>query len=75
MTCILAADGDPDILALVVHVLGRDGYEIVTAGDGVEALRLARSEAGSVFARRFAAGSQTAAVCRELRWKNRVHRA
>jgi CheY-like chemotaxis protein len=35
---ILAADDDPDILALVAFRLGRDGHEVVTAVDGEEAL-------------------------------------
>jgi two-component system cell cycle response regulator len=67
MTCILAADGDPGILALVVHVLGRDGYEIVTAGDGVEALRLARERKLDLLLLDVSLpGLDGYAVCREL---------
>jgi CheY-like chemotaxis protein len=38
---VLVADDDPDILALVSFRLERAGYEVVTAADGEEALRLA----------------------------------
>jgi DNA-binding response OmpR family regulator len=39
---ILVADDDGDILALVKTVLERSGHEVMTAGDGVEALALVR---------------------------------
>ena len=39
---VLVADDDEDILALVAFRLGRAGYDVVTAADGEEALRLAR---------------------------------
>ena len=39
---VLVADDDADILALVSFRLQRAGYDIVQAGDGEEALRLAR---------------------------------
>jgi diguanylate cyclase (GGDEF)-like protein len=42
---VLAADDDPDILALLAIVLRKGGYEVVTAPDGAEALRLARETA------------------------------
>jgi DNA-binding response OmpR family regulator len=38
---VLIADDDPDILELVSLTLERDGHEVVTANNGVEALRLA----------------------------------
>jgi DNA-binding response OmpR family regulator len=38
---VLVADDDEDILALVSLRLQRSGYEVVTARDGAEALRLA----------------------------------
>jgi DNA-binding response OmpR family regulator len=41
---ILVADDDPDFRSLVELVLGNEGYEILTAVDGREALRLATSE-------------------------------
>ncbi|HSJ94959.1 MAG TPA: response regulator, partial [Gaiellaceae bacterium] len=39
---VLVADDDEDILALVTFSLRRDGYEVVQARDGAEALELAR---------------------------------
>ncbi|HEY8000332.1 MAG TPA: response regulator [Solirubrobacterales bacterium] len=41
MTLILVADDDADVRELVVFRLTRAGYEVITAGDGEEALRLA----------------------------------
>jgi two-component system KDP operon response regulator KdpE len=38
---ILIADDDPQILRALRITLGSQGYEIVTAGDGAEAIRLA----------------------------------
>jgi DNA-binding response OmpR family regulator len=38
---VLIADDDPDILELVSLTLERDGYEVATARDGEEALRIA----------------------------------
>jgi CheY-like chemotaxis protein len=38
---VLVADDDPDIVALVKTVLELGGYEVMTAGDGIEALALA----------------------------------
>jgi DNA-binding response OmpR family regulator len=37
---VLVADDDPDILALVAYRLERSGYEVLTAADGADALRL-----------------------------------
>lgn len=39
---ILVADDDPDILGLVTIRLERDGYDILTASCGTDALTLAR---------------------------------
>lgn len=39
---MLAADDDEDILELVSLTLRREGYEVIKARDGEEALRLAR---------------------------------
>ena len=39
---VLVADDDRDILALVAFRLGRDGHLVLTAGDGEEALGMAR---------------------------------
>ena len=41
-TTVLVADDDDDVLALVVRRLERDGYKVITARDGAEALRLAQ---------------------------------
>ena len=41
---VLVADDDADILALVSFRLQRAGYDVVQAGDGEEALRLAREQ-------------------------------
>ena len=41
---ILAVDDDADILAIVVYRLEHSGYRVITAGDGEEALHLARAE-------------------------------
>jgi DNA-binding response OmpR family regulator len=41
---VLAADDDPDLLALVVFRLERSGYTVIQARDGQEALDLARAE-------------------------------
>jgi DNA-binding response OmpR family regulator len=39
---VVAADDDPDIVELVAIVLRRAGYDVVTAGDGAEALERIR---------------------------------
>ena len=39
---VLVADDDPDILSLVSFRLERAGYDVISAEDGEEALRLAR---------------------------------
>jgi DNA-binding response OmpR family regulator len=41
---VLVANDDEDILALVAFRLERSGYEVLRAGDGEEALRLALEE-------------------------------
>ena len=38
---VLVAEDDPDILALIAYRLERSGYDVITAPDGAEALRLA----------------------------------
>jgi two-component system cell cycle sensor histidine kinase/response regulator CckA len=40
--CILIADDDPDVLGLLAETLILDGFEVLRAGDGKEALRIAR---------------------------------
>jgi CheY-like chemotaxis protein len=41
---ILVADDDPTIVRLLTHTLEHDGFRVVTARDGMSALRLARLE-------------------------------
>ena len=41
---ILLADDDPDVIEVVSMILEEEGYEIVAAGDGGEALEKIRSE-------------------------------
>jgi DNA-binding response OmpR family regulator len=45
---VLAADDDDDILELVAIVLRRAGYEVLTAREGTEALRLIRERGPDV---------------------------
>jgi DNA-binding response OmpR family regulator len=45
---VLCADDDEDILALLTLRLRRAGFEVVTAADGEEALRLARERRPSL---------------------------
>jgi CheY-like chemotaxis protein len=40
---ILVADDDPQIVAILSRQLGRLGYHVIEAGDGVQALTLARA--------------------------------
>jgi len=42
---VLVADDDPDILSLVKLRLERSGYDVVSAGDGEQALEAARTRA------------------------------
>lgn len=41
---ILAVDDEPDILKIIDHRLSREGYEIITASDGEEAIDVFRQE-------------------------------
>lgn len=64
---ILIADDDPDILMLLRMVLAREGYEIVAAADGREALELARERAPDLCLLDVSMpGADGYAVCREL---------
>ena len=45
---VLVADDDADVRELVVFRLERAGYAVVTAGDGEEALALARERSPAV---------------------------
>ena len=44
---ILVADDDPEILKLVGRRLSAEGYKVLEAQDGEEALVIARAEAGT----------------------------
>ncbi len=44
MRRILAVDDDPDILVLVSRILEEEGYEVVTAACGLDALEIFGSE-------------------------------
>jgi DNA-binding response OmpR family regulator len=41
MPLVVVAEDDEDIRALIVHRMAKEGYEVLEAGDGEEALRLA----------------------------------
>jgi DNA-binding response OmpR family regulator len=41
---LLIADDDPEILAMLSLRLGKKGYEVVEAADGVQTLRVAREK-------------------------------
>jgi CheY-like chemotaxis protein len=43
-TTVLIADDDPDVMAVIVETLEPEGYRVLTATDGNEALMLARKE-------------------------------
>jgi DNA-binding response OmpR family regulator len=47
-TLVLVADDDDDILLLVTTRLRRDGYEVVAARNGIEALALAQQHKPAV---------------------------
>ncbi len=42
MTTVLVVEDDPAILEAVAYSVGRDGYEVLTATDGISGLELAR---------------------------------
>ncbi|MFP5487877.1 MAG: response regulator, partial [Acidimicrobiia bacterium] len=45
---ILVIDDEPAILAMITHVLERDGYRVITAGDGLEGLASFRARHGEI---------------------------
>jgi diguanylate cyclase (GGDEF)-like protein len=66
-TCVLIADDDPDILSLLGVLLEKEGYEVVQAADGLEALRLAGEHAPDLCVLDVSMpGADGYAVCREL---------
>ena len=50
MKTILVADDAPDVLALACEILAADGYTVLTATNGEEALRLAERHPGPIHA-------------------------
>jgi diguanylate cyclase (GGDEF)-like protein len=66
-TCVLIADDDPDILGLLGFLLEKEGYEVLRALDGLEALRLADDRAPDLCVLDVSMpGADGYAVCREL---------
>jgi DNA-binding response OmpR family regulator len=43
MKTILAVDDEPDILALVEKILKREGYEVITASNGANAIAMLKT--------------------------------
>ena len=41
---ILIADDEPDILEIIGYNLEKEGYEVITASDGLQALSLVKSQ-------------------------------
>lgn len=65
---ILVADDDPDILTMVSTLLSREGYGVIPATNGVEALALAQSALPDLLVLDIAMpGMDGYSVCREVR--------
>lgn len=65
---ILIVDDEPHIVRLLSYVLTRRGYDVVTAGDGAEALALARRDQPPlIFLDAMLPQMDGFAVCAELR--------
>ncbi len=65
---ILVADDDPDILTMVSTLLAREGYGVIPATNGVDALQLARSTTPDLLVLDVAMpGMDGYAVCKEVR--------
>ena len=65
---VLVADDDPDILTMVTTLLSREGYSVIPAANGIEALSLARSARPDLLVLDIAMpGMDGYAVCREIR--------
>jgi two-component system, cell cycle response regulator len=66
-TCVLIADDDQDILGLLRFLLEKEGYEVLQALDGLEALRLAHDREPDLCVLDISMpGADGYAVCREL---------
>ena len=45
---VLVVDDEPGVLRAVARILARQGYRVLSAGDGAEALHVARAHAGPI---------------------------
>lgn len=70
---VLLADDDEMIVDVLRHQLEREGFRVITTGNGAEALRLARScRPDIVLLDVMMPGMQGWEVCRELRYESTV---
>ncbi len=70
---ILVVDDEPDIRRVVRAYLERDGFSVITAGDGAEALRLARQRRpNAVVLDLMLPDVQGLDVCRQLRAESNI---
>ena len=70
---ILVVDDEPDIRRVVRAYLERDGFSVITAGDGAEALRLARQrQPNAVVLDLMLPDVHGWEVCRQLQTESRV---
>jgi CheY-like chemotaxis protein len=68
MACVLVADDDPDIRDLARLLISRHGHEVVTAGDGDEAIAMLHSVAPALVVTDFTMPRQDGlVVCRAVR--------
>ncbi len=68
MTKLLVVDDEPNLVELVQRYLVHEGYEVLTAGDGVAALDLARAESPDLLVLDLMLpGLDGVEVCRRLR--------
>lgn len=68
MTCILLADDERDLVWAVQHSLRHDGYQVLAAYDGTEALALARRQSPDLIVLDIGMpGLDGLEVCRKLR--------
>ena len=73
MTRILVVDDEPTILDSVGYALQREGFEVSSASDGTEGLRLARTESPDVIVLDvMLPGLSGREVCRQLRAESDV---
>src|SRR5258708_34982353 len=69
---ILAVDDEPDLLGTVTRALGREGYELSTAGSGMEAWqKIVYRRPDLVILDVMMPGMDGVALCRQLRADSR----